>query len=158
MNIIGIDPGATGALVLLDSCHVNTLAETHMPILNIKGKKVVDPYAIASWLKEEVPDLTECTAMLESVHAMPGQGVTSMFSFGRSLGVIEGVLGALSIPCIHVSPQKWKSIHGFNSKDKDEPRSNLIRRFPQWAELRLKGKGQALADAYYIAKTWTQLK
>ncbi|MCZ2128574.1 MAG: hypothetical protein LC099_12520 [Anaerolineales bacterium] len=77
-----------------------------------------------------------------------------MFSFGRSFGAIEGVLGALAIPYVHVSPQKWKSKGGFHSKDKDEPRSVLIRRFPQWEELKLKGKGQALADAYFIAKSF----
>lgn len=158
MEIIGIDPGVSGAIVIIDSTTSINIASMTMPLLIHGGKKTINSYAIAQWLNECLEGVSNTTAIVENVHAMPGQGVTSMFSFGRSFGTIEGVLGALAIPCIHISPQKWKSIHGFHSKDKDEPRSNLIRRFPKWKDLALKGKGQALADAYYIANSWNKIK
>lgn len=153
-RIIGIDPGISGAMVAINPATSEYVGYTSMPVLLANGKKTIDALAISKWLATCTRDGMEVVAVLENVHAMPGQGVTSMFSFGRSFGAIEGVLGALAIPYVHVSPQKWKSKSGFHSKDKDEPRSALIRRFPQWEELKLKGKGQALADAYFIAKSF----
>lgn len=153
-RIIGIDPGISGAMVAINPTTSEYVGYTSMPVLLASGKKTIDALTVSKWLATCTRDGMEVVAVLENVHAMPGQGVTSMFSFGRSFGAIEGVLGALAIPYVHVSPQKWKSKGGFHSKDKDEPRSTLIRRFPQWEELKLKGKGQALADAYFIAKSF----
>ena len=119
MKIIGIDPGVSGAIVIVDPVTSISTAAITMPVLTHGGKKTIDSYAIAQWLNKCLKDISQTTAIVENVHAMPGQGVTSMFNFGRSFGTIEGILGALAIPCIYV-PSKWKSVYGFQSKDKDE--------------------------------------
>jgi len=89
---------------------------------------------------------------VEQVHAMPGQGVTSMFNFGHSCGTVMGVLGAMSIPHTMVTPQAWKKAAGLIGTDKDAARARAIQLWPKWRELDKKGKGQALADAALIAK------
>jgi crossover junction endodeoxyribonuclease RuvC len=83
---------------------------------------------------------------------MPAQGVASSFSFGHAAGVVMGVLGAFNVPVTLVTPQAWKKRAGLIGTDKDAARSQAIRLWPQWKELSLKGKGQALADAALIAK------
>jgi crossover junction endodeoxyribonuclease RuvC len=82
---------------------------------------------------------------------MPGQGVASMFSFGHSAGVIQGVLGAFEIPVVMVTPQSWKKRAGIIGQDKDASRSKAIQMWPKWRELDKKGVGQAYADAAFIA-------
>jgi crossover junction endodeoxyribonuclease RuvC len=90
---------------------------------------------------------------VEQVHAMPGQGVTSMFNFGHSCGTVMGVLGAMGLPCSLVTPQSWKKAAGLIGTDKDAARARAIQLWPKWRELDKKGKGQALADAALIALT-----
>ena len=90
-------------------------------------------------------------AYVELVSSMPGQGVASMFSFGHSAGVIQGVLGALEIPVVMVTPQTWKKRAGLVGQDKDASRTKAIQMWPSWRELDKKGAGQAYADAAFIA-------
>jgi len=87
---------------------------------------------------------------LESVHAMPGQGVRSMFSFGHAVGVVTGVIGAIGLPHTLVTPQRWKKSAGLIGTDKDAARARAIQLWPQWTELGKKAKGQAFADAALI--------
>ena len=89
---------------------------------------------------------------MELTGARPGQGVTSMYTFGHACGSVSGVLGALEIPVTMVTPQSWKKRAGLTLKDKDEARSKAIQIWPHWRDLDKKGKGQALADAALIAK------
>jgi crossover junction endodeoxyribonuclease RuvC len=91
-------------------------------------------------------------AFIENVGAMPGQGVTSMFTFGHATGTVRGVLGALEIPVRLVTPQAWKKYVGLLNKDKDAARSLAIQMWPEWRVLDKKGEGQALADAALIAR------
>jgi crossover junction endodeoxyribonuclease RuvC len=90
-------------------------------------------------------------AYVELVSSMPGQGVASMFSFGHSAGVIQGVLGAFEISVVMVTPQSWKKRAGLVGKDKDASRTLAIQMWPYWRELDKKGVGQAYADAALIA-------
>ena len=90
-------------------------------------------------------------AYVELVGSMPGQGVASMFSFGHSAGVIQGVLGAFEIPVVMVTPQSGKKRAGLMGKDKDASRTLAIQMWPYWRELDKKGVGQAYADAAFIA-------
>jgi crossover junction endodeoxyribonuclease RuvC len=89
-------------------------------------------------------------AYVEDVHAMPGQGVTSMFAFGRACGAVDGVLAALGISTTYVTPQRWKKAAGLIGSDKDAARSRAIQLWPKWDALSKKGAGQALADAALI--------
>jgi crossover junction endodeoxyribonuclease RuvC len=82
---------------------------------------------------------------------MPGNGVASMFSFGHSAGVIQGVLGAFKIPVIMVTPQTWKKRAGLLGQNKDASRTKAIQMWPSWRDLDKKGAGQAYADAAFIA-------
>ena len=91
-------------------------------------------------------------AFMEQVGAMPGQGVTSMFTFGHAAGTVRGVLGALEIPVRMITPQAWKKHVGLMNKDKDAARSLAIQMWPNWRVLDKKGEGQALADAALIAR------
>jgi crossover junction endodeoxyribonuclease RuvC len=127
MRTLGIDPGATGALVLLEDGQ--PIEWTEMPTTQI-GTHIY----------------------VEQVHAMPGQGVVSMFNFGHSCGTVMGVLGALGIPHTMVTPQAWKKSAGLIGTDKDAARARAIQLWPKWRELDKKGKGQALADAALIAR------
>ena len=155
--IIGIDPGLSGALVVINE-KSEVVDFTLMPSMSMNSKNIVNTLLLTDWIKDIQSISQGAFAVLESVHAMAGQGVSSSFNFGRSFGAIEGVLGALKVPYQYVSPQKWKKIAGVIGKDKDEPRGILMRKFPQWKELHFKGKGQALADAYFIADSYNQTR
>ena len=146
MRVIGIDPGATGALVMLEDG--TPIKWTEMPTTKIGTATRVNAAALTDFI-------ALCCAehvYVEQVHAMPGQGVTSMFNFGHSCGTVMGVLGAMGIPCTLITPQAWKKTAGLIGTDKDAARARAIQLWPSWRELDKKGKGQALADAALIAR------
>ncbi|MNZ47731.1 hypothetical protein D3C78_654560 [compost metagenome] len=145
--IIGIDPGVTGSLVLLndDGSYVDHLL---MPVVK-KGKSSrVNGAAVAGWLAGK--GVTH--AYLESVQSMPKQGVASVFTFGHAAGLIEGVMTGALIPITLVLPTAWKKSAGLIGTDKDAARSRAVQLYPHIRELDLKGKGQALADSILIAR------
>ncbi len=148
---IGIDPGVSGALVLLDGGALSPVEWMRMPTITVGRAKRVDGAEIARWIHRSLmsPDVH---AYLELVGAMPGQGVTSMFAFGHAAGSVCGVLAALQIPATYVTPQAWKRRAGLIGKDKDAARSRAIQLWPAWDALGKKGEGQALADAALIAR------
>lgn len=146
---ISIDPGQTGAIAAMDNGMITALID--MPTMTRthgKGQQV-DPYALATALLEMGPGITE--AVMEQVGAMPGQGSTSMFNFGESVGVIKGVLGALQIPVRFVTPQKWKKAACLIGKDKDAARTLAIQLHPEVADLLTRKKDIGRADAVCIA-------
>ena len=153
--IIGIDPGVTGAIVLLRK--TGELVEMQdMPTTTLYSKKQqVNPYILRQIIEgyqyrnagagDEI-----MTAFLEQVSAMPGQGVTSMFNFGTGYGIVQGVLGGLHITYMLVAPPKWKKSMGLIGKEKDYARTLAQRLFPD-ADLSLK-KHVGRADALLIAR------
>lgn len=145
--IIGIDPGCSGAIAVLDK---NGAHKAHilMPTMKVGKGNRVNGAALAAFLREHV----ECHAYLEKVGAMPGQGVTSTFTFGHAAGVVEGILQGLGIPYTLITPQSWKKAAGLIGKDKDAARTRAIQLYPELRVLDLKGKGQAVADAILIAR------
>lgn len=146
--IIGIDPGCSGAIVVLQSRnHPQPIEWMRMPTLKVGKSSRVDCAAVARFLS----DYDTGTAYIEQVHAMRGQGTTSCFTFGHAAGAVEGVVSALMIPLTLVTPQRWKKRAGLIGTDKDASRSQAIRRWPRWDALAKKGEGQALADAAFIA-------
>lgn len=147
--VIGIDPGTTGTICVL-SDNGDYIDHLHMPTMKVGKRNRVNAAAVTAWLKQYQND---STCYLEKVQAMPGQGVTSMFSFGHSAGIIEGIVVALGIPVTLVTPQSWKKKAALIGKDKDAARTRAIQLYPGIRDLDLKGKGQALADALLITRT-----
>lgn len=148
--IIGIDPGCSGAIVMMQN-DGRYIAHLNMPTIKVGTKSRVNGAAIAAFFREN-KYREHSHAYLEQVGAMPGQGVSSMFTFGHAAGVVEGLLQGLGIPYTLVTPQAWKKRAGLIGQDKDAARSRAIQLYPDLRVLDLKGKGQAVADAILIAK------
>lgn len=150
MIILGIDPGLSGALAFLDT-ETNIVAVEDMPtvtvIRNKKEKREVSPQLIAAAIIKRHVD----AAYLERVNAMTGQGVSSVFSFGRSAGVIEGILAAFDIPTTLVLPLTWQRAMDVRG-GKDASRERAMQLFPASAELFQRKKDDGRADAALIAK------
>ncbi|RTP86726.1 hypothetical protein EKN35_19920 [Enterobacter asburiae] len=145
--VLGIDPGCSGALVLVteQGGYIDHLA---MPTIKVGTKSRVNGAAVAAWVRQY--GITH--AYLEQVGAMPGQGTASMFTFGHAAGVAEGILQGLNIPYTLVTPQSWKKSAGLIGSDKDAARSRAIQLYPELRALDAKAKGQAIADALLIAR------
>lgn len=146
--LLGIDPGCSGALVLLHPETLSVWTHHRMPVVKVGKSTRVNGAALAAWLR----DLPACHAYLEAVHAMPKQGVTSVFTFGHAAGVVEGLLQGVGIPYTLVPPQTWKKRAGLIGQDKDAARSRAVQLWPEWRTLDAKDAGQALADAALIAR------
>jgi len=146
---IGIDPGLSGAVVILEN---GSPIEWHrMPTMKTGSANRVNASALAALLRPYLYLDKPIRVYVELVSSMPGQGVASMFSFGHSAGVIQGVLGAFELPVKMVTPGQWKKRAGLTGQDKDASRTLAIQMWPFWRDLDKKGVGQAYADAAFIA-------
>ena len=149
--VLGVDCGQTGAIAAYDGTIITGLIDMPtMARLHGSGRQV-DPYTLAT----EILDLCggrNATAVIEAVSAMPGQGVSGMFRFGESVGVVLGVLGALQMPVRWVTPQRWKKAAGIAGKDKDAARSLAIQLHPEVADMLSRKKDCGRADAALIAR------
>ncbi len=152
--LIGIDPGCSGAIVATNDSGTTVLWWSLMPTLKVGKSTRINGAALGDSLRGLCSDQIHgpAHAYLEQVHAMPKQGVTSVFTFGHAAGVAEGLLQGLGIPYTLVPPQTWKKRAGLIGQDKDAARSRAIQLWPHWRTLDVKGKGQALADAALIAR------
>ncbi len=162
--IIGIDPGVSGAIAFLDDFKVTTF---DMPTMALGGKKrQVNAAELSKIIYGQVHQFglrrdsgrymgsCDAKAYLEQVSARPGQGVTAMFNFGVSYGIVQGVLAALKIPTVLVSPIMWKRRASLLGKDKDMARTMAQRLFPD-TDLSLKkhvGRADAILIAYFMGK------
>lgn len=150
-NVIGIDIGSRGALALLSPAG-DLLDVADMPTLRDGPAK--RPNVNAPLLANIVRSWQASRAFVEYVGARPGEGPVGAFAFGRSRGVVEGVLGACGVPAIHIAPASWKRAVGIPpGKDgaKDAARSEAIRRWPGHAELFARDKDAGRAEAGLIA-------
>jgi len=148
-KILGIDPGPGGARAFL---HADGALEIFdMPVHRLqrggKVKREIDRYEPARLIDTHGPVVH---AFVEQVGAMPGQGVTSMFRFGRSLGIVEGVLSAGFIPTDYVAPRKWRSGLGVRA-GKDDSRARASALMPAHAGLWTRMKDNGRAEAALIA-------
>lgn len=142
MITIGIDPGVNGAIAFMENGYF--LSVHDMPLIKEGSKNQVDPYALARIIRSR----KVTSANVEKVGAMPGQGVTSMFNFGRSYGVILGTLGAMNIYTNLVRPAEWKTKFDLIKKEKDASRILAQELFPLAPLSRKKDHGRA--DAMLI--------
>ena len=149
MRVLGIDPGANGALAVVEGGRLVDLVD--MPTMTVKrgSREVreVNAPALGAVLENLQPI---DAAMLEQVGAMPGQGVSSMFAFGRAVGVLEGALGAAKIPYTRIPPQEWQ--RGMRVRGgKDGARERAMALFPARAADFDRKKDDGRADAGVIA-------
>ena len=151
MIICGIDPGQTGALAFYSDRVGRVTRLYDMPVMTrLHGKGMeVNASDLCTMLMAHRPE----KAIIELVAAMPGQGVSSMFRFGESYGIIKGVLATLQIPYTGVTPQSWKKAAGLSGKDKDASRTLAIQQHPEIADMLSRKKDCGRADAIHIAKS-----
>ena len=154
MFIIGIDPGINGAICLFKDGKIVDVFEMPKMAVGKKNKSQVNASQIFNEIQKAVEgeDKTKVIAVIEQVSAMPGQGVTGMFSFGQSFGVIKGVCAALKLPVILVRPVKWKKHFNLLNSEKDASRTKVIETYPYIASELSKKKDANKADAILIAK------
>jgi len=149
MNIIGIDPGVTGAVAIISRSGVG-LYDTPTALVKV-GKTARTEYMpaeMAALLRGE----RNAHVFIEKVGAMPGQGVTSMFGFGKGFGLWLGILSALEIPYTLVTPQAWKKLMMSGMADKDAARTRAQQLFPGAAAALSRKKDIGRADALLIAE------
>ena len=158
--IIAIDPGINGAIVLMSDVS-QTIEIYDMPTVPKsvgKGRQVC-----ASGVRDIIGvDHLKGTergrkvyehpsAIVELVGPTPQMGVTSAFAFGKTAGIIEGVLAALQIGVVYVRPQAWKKRFGLIKKEKDASRTKAIELYPQLARQLSRKKDADRAEALLLA-------
>ena len=159
MIIIGIDPGVSGAISIIENKKIIDVLDMPTMIDGKKNKKQVNGSQVTNIIKEKLNSNKEIIAVVEHVNAMPGQGVTSMFNFGQSFGAIKGICAALSIPIYFVRPTKWKKHFNLIKTNKDASRTKVIEIYPEISSKLTRKKDSNKADAILIARYfhYTQL-
>lgn len=150
IRILGIDPGQSGGLAIL---HGGRLVKgTRMPVVELRGKKQVDARAVVDWWGDCMVPFD--VAVIEAVHAMPKQGVSSSFQFGRMLGGIEALVFSFGRPVHYVTPAAWKKAMGLSSDKRASIDAAKIM-FGSDADALLKHKADdGISEAALIAAYW----
>ena len=153
MLIIGIDPGIKGAICILKDGKILDVFD--MPIMPVgkKNKSQVNGSQIYNEIQKAITheDKKDIKVVIEQVSAMPGQGVTSMFNFGQSFGILKGVCSAMKLSLYFVRPAKWKKHFNLINASKDASRTKDIEIFPYFSANLSKKKDANKADAILIA-------
>ena len=153
MLIIGIDPGITGSICFFENGKILDVIEMPNMAEGKKNKKQVNGSQIYNEISQRIKqfDKKDIKVIIEHVSAMPGQGVTSMFNFGQSYGVLKGVCAAMRLPIYFVRPAKWKKYFNLINSEKDASRTKAIEIFPYFSSNLAKKKDSNKADAILIA-------
>ena len=153
MLIIGIDPGISGAICFFENGKILNVIE--MPTMNEgkKNKRQVNGAQIYNEIFKRIDKNhdKDIRVVVEQVSAMPGQGVTSMFNFGQSFGIIKGICSAMQLSLYFVRPAKWKKYFNLINSEKDASRTRAIEIFPYFSSQLSKKKDSNKADAILIA-------
>ena len=154
MIIVGIDPGISGALCFFSNGNVIDVIDMPTMAEGKKNKKQVNGRQIFNEILNIKNTFTghKINVVVEQVSAMPGQGVTSMFNFGQSFGVIKGICSAMELPIFYVRPAKWKKYFNLINAEKDASRTKVIEMFPEISQKLSRKKDNNKADAILIAK------
>ena len=152
MRIIGIDPGLSGGIAILDDLKIFDLFD--MPIMaeGKKNKNQLNSAQLVNIIKNNIIKKDDTFVIVEQVSAMPGQGVTSMFNFGQTFGAIKGICAALSLPIFFVRPNKWKKHFDLIKSEKDASRTKAIEMYPAISDRLSKKKDVNKAEAILIAR------
>ena len=152
MLIIGIDPGISGSICFFKDGRILEVIEMPVMTEGKKNKKQVNGAQIYNeFLKKINNKDDEIRVVIEQVSAMPGQGVTSMFNFGQSFGILKGICSAMQLPMFFVRPTKWKKYFNLINSQKDASRTRAIEIFPYFSTQLSKKKDSNKADAILIA-------
>ena len=153
MLIIGIDPGISGSICFFQDGKIIDVVEMPTMTEGKKNKKQVNGSQIFNEISEKIKSLDkeEIKVVIEQVSAMPGQGVTSMFNFGQSFGILKGICSAMQLPMYFVRPAKWKKYFNLINSEKDASRTKAIEIFPYFSGQLSKKKDSNKADAILIA-------
>ena len=152
MLIIGIDPGISGSICFFKDGRILEVIEMPVMTEGKKNKKQVNGAQIYNeFLKRINKKDDEIRVVIEQVSAMPGQGVTSMFNFGQSYGILKGICSAMQLPMFFVRPAKWKKYFNLINSQKDASRTRAIEIFPYFSTQLSKKKDSNKADAILIA-------
>ena len=153
MLIIGIDPGISGSICFFQDGVIKDVVDMPTMIEGKKNKKQVNGSQIFNEISEKIKkiDKKNIKVVIEHVTAMPGQGVTSMFNFGQSFGILKGICSAMQLPVYFVRPAKWKKYFNLINSEKDASRTRAIEIFPYYSSHLSKKKDSNKADAILIA-------
>ena len=143
MLIIAIDPGISGSICFFEDGKILDVLEMPTMTEGKKNKKQVNG--------SQIYNKRDIKVIIEHVSAMPGQGVTSMFNFGQSFGILKGVCSAMQLPMYFVRPVKWKKYFNLINSEKDASRTKAIEIFPYFSPNLAKKKDSNKADAILIA-------
>jgi len=150
-KVIGMDPGITGAVAVLTDD--GALVECFdIPVFKVRGKSQIDVHQLGSFIASHAQG---ARAVVEDVHSMPKQGVSSTFTFGLSKGVLLGIVGALAMPFELVAPQTWKG-HFRLTKDADHSRQLATRHWPAsglFSRVKDHNRAEAALIALYSIET-----
>ena len=156
MKIIGIDPGLSGAIAILEDNKVLSIFDMPVMAEGKKNKRQLNSAQLVDIIKENIKINDDIAVVVEQVNAMPGQGVTSMFNFGQTFGAIKGVCAALKLPIFFVRPSKWKKHFELINSSKDASRTKVIEMYPSFAEKLSKKKDVNKSDAILIARFFSE--
>ncbi len=153
MLIIGIDPGISGSICFFEDGKILEVIEMPVMTEGKKNKKQVNGAQIYNEFSNRINKKKddEVRVVIEQVSAMPGQGVTSMFNFGQSFGILKGICSAMQLPMFFVRPAKWKKYFNLINSQKDASRTRAIEIFPYFSTQLSKKKDSNKADAILIA-------
>ena len=153
MLIIGIDPGISGAICFFKNGEVVDIIDMPCMADGKKNKRQINSQQVYNEISQRILNIPkkEIIVVIEQVSAMPGQGVTSMFNFGQSFGVLKGICSAMQLSMYFVRPAKWKKYYGLIKTEKDASRTKAIEIFPYISSYLSKKKDSNKADAILIA-------
>ena len=151
MRIIGIDPGLSGGIAILDDLKIYNLFDMPTMSEGKKNKNQLNSAQLVNIIKKHILE-GNTFVIVEQVSAMPGQGVTSMFNFGQTFGSIKGICAALNLPIFYVRPTKWKKHFELINSSKDASRTKAIEMYPHISERLSRKKDVNKADAILIAR------
>ena len=153
MLVIGIDPGISGSICFFQDGKIIDVVEMPTMIEGKKNKKQVNGSQIFNEISFRIKkiDKKDIKVVIEQVSAMPGQGVTSMFNFGQSFGILKGICSAMQLPMYFVRPAKWKKYFNLINSEKDASRARAIEIFPYFSSELSRKKDNNKADAILIA-------
>ena len=153
MLIIGIDPGISGSICFFEDGKILEVIDMPTMTEGKKNKRQVNGAQIYNEISRKVKKMEKHNVriIIEQVSAMPGQGVTSMFNFGQSFGILKGICSAMQLPMYFVRPAKWKKYFNLINSEKDASRTRAIEIFPYFSSQLSKKKDSNKADAILIA-------
>ena len=156
MLVIGIDPGLSGAIAILEDKKVLNILDMPVMTEGKKNKRQINSAQLVNIIKKNIHKTDEISVVVEQVNAMPGQGVTSMFNFGQTFGAIKGVCAALELPIFFIRPSNRKKHFELINSSKDASRTKAIEMYPSLSDKLSKKEDVNKSDAILIARNYIE--